>query len=97
MLNRMKSEMHMLKLVKYINQRGGVATNFLHPVNYIVLDLSNYKTLFKQLLVHEEKKCLSINDLVALHSTDRIAAHIIFLQWYVAEQIEEEAEMPGIF
>lgn len=84
-----EERMHMLKLVKYINQRGGQAkiSSIVEPV----LDLSSYKVLFKQLLEHEIKVSESINDLVGTALDERDYATHNFLQWYVAEQIEEEA------
>lgn len=84
-----EERMHMLKLIKYVNQRGGEARvcSTLEPK----LDLSNYKALFKQLLEHEIKVSNSINDLVGITLDERDFATHNFLQWYVAEQIEEEA------
>jgi ferritin len=84
-----EERLHMLKLVKYINQRGGQAkiSSTVEPA----LDLSNYKVLFKQLLEHEIKVSESINDLVGIALDERDYATHNFLQWYVAEQIEEEA------
>ncbi|WP_026706403.1 ferritin [Flavobacterium soli] len=84
-----EERLHMLKLVKYINQRGGQAkiSGTVEPN----LDLSSYKVLFKQLLEHEIKVSESINDLVGISLDQRDYATHNFLQWYVAEQIEEEA------
>ena len=84
-----EERMHMLKLVKYVNQRGGQAkiSGTVEPV----LDLTSYKVLFKQLLEHEIKVSESINDLVGIALDERDYATHNFLQWYVAEQIEEEA------
>ncbi|RAR49053.1 ferritin [Flavobacterium lacus] len=84
-----EERMHMLKLIKYVNQRGGEANvgATLEPN----LDLSNYKALFKQLLQHEIKVSESINNLVGITLDERDFATHNFLQWYVAEQIEEEA------
>jgi ferritin len=84
-----EERMHMLKLIKYVNQRGGEAkiSNTVEPV----LDVSNYKALFKQLLEHELKVSHSINELVGITLDERDFATHNFLQWYVAEQIEEEA------
>lgn len=84
-----EERLHMLKLVKYVNQRGGQAkiSGTVEPV----LDLSSYKVLFKQLLEHEIKVSESINDLVGISLDQRDYATHNFLQWYVAEQIEEEA------
>ncbi len=84
-----EERMHMLKLVKYVNQRGGEAkiSSIIEPK----LDVSNYKVLFKQLLEHEIMVSESINDLVGIALDNRDYATHNFLQWYVAEQIEEEA------
>ena len=84
-----EERMHMLKLIKYVNQRGGAAK--VSATNEPKLDVSNYKTLFKQLLEHEIKVSESINSLVGITLDERDFATHNFLQWYVAEQIEEEA------
>ena len=84
-----EERMHMLKLIKYVNQRGGAAK--VSATNEPRLDVSNYKTLFKQLLEHEIKVSESINHLVGITLDERDFATHNFLQWYVAEQIEEEA------
>ena len=84
-----EERMHMLKLIKYVNQRGGEAT--IPDVNKPVLDLTNHKSLFKQLLEHEIHISQSINELVGITMDERDFATQNFLQWYVAEQIEEEA------
>jgi ferritin len=84
-----EERMHMLKLIKYVNQRGGAAK--VSATNEPKLDVSNYKTLFKQLLEHEIRVSESINQLVGTTLDERDFATHNFLQWYVAEQIEEEA------
>jgi ferritin len=90
MFNQSDEErMHMLKLIKYVNQRGGEAT--IPDVNKPVLDVTNHKSLFKQLLEHEIHISQSINELVGITMDERDFSTQNFLQWYVAEQIEEEA------
>ncbi|MDR0227794.1 MAG: ferritin [Flavobacteriaceae bacterium] len=84
-----EERMHMLKLVKYINQRGGEAV--IPAVSQPELDHSSFKTLFKQLFEHEVFVSQSINDLVHIALEERDYATHNFLQWYVAEQIEEES------
>lgn len=84
-----EERMHMLKLIKYINQRGGEAT--VPQVEQPTLDHSSFKTLFKQLFEHEVFVSKSINNLVDISLQERDYATHNFLQWYVAEQIEEEA------
>ena len=84
-----EERMHMLKLVKYINQRGGeaIATAIEQPQ----LDYTSFRTLFNQLFEHEVFVSQSINELVHISLQERDYATHNFLQWYVAEQIEEEA------
>jgi len=80
---------HMLKLIKYINQRGGEAT--IPAVAKPELDYASFKTLFTQLFSHEVFVSNSINNLVHIALEERDYATHNFLQWYVSEQIEEEA------
>lgn len=84
-----EERMHMLKLVRYANQRGGEAK--IPSVIEPVLDCSSFKALFTQLYEHEVKVSASINELVHVSLSERDYATHNFLQWYVAEQIEEEA------
>ena len=80
---------HMLKLVKYVNQRGGSA--IISALDEPRLDYSSFRTLFRQLYEHEVKVSESINILVDIALTAKDYATHNFLQWYVSEQIEEEA------
>lgn len=80
---------HMLKLVKYVNQRGGVAK--IPAVIEPTLNHESFKTLFTQLFEHEVFVSNSINELVHISLEERDYATHNFLQWYVSEQIEEEA------
>ena len=89
-----EERMHMLKLVKYINERGGHA---------IVSDLKAPKTafgtmreMFEELYRHELFVSNSINELVHVTFEEKDYATHNFLQWYVAEQIEEEAQAKTI-
>lgn len=80
---------HMLKLVKYVNQRGGSA--IISALDEPRLDYTSFRTLFRQLYEHEVKVSESINILVDISLTAKDYATHNFLQWYVSEQIEEEA------
>jgi len=84
-----EERMHMLKLVKYVNERGGhaVVTDLAEPNS----DFESPKKMFETLLNHEIFVSESINDLVAITFEEKDFATHNFLQWYVAEQIEEEA------
>lgn len=84
-----EERMHMLKLIKYVNERGGQAiiSNLSAPSS----DFKSFKQMFQDLYDHEIFVSQSINDLVHVALEERDYATHNFLQWYVAEQIEEEA------
>ncbi|HUH52394.1 MAG TPA: ferritin [Flavobacterium sp.] len=84
-----EERMHMLKLVRYINQRGGEAN--IPQIEEPELDHTSFKTLFTQLFEHEVMISKSINELVHITLQEKDYATHNFLQWYVSEQIEEEA------
>lgn len=80
---------HMLKLIHFINDRGGFAV--VPPLAQPNLTFPSITHAFKQLLEHELMVSQSINNLVDIALTEKDYATHNFLQWYVAEQIEEEA------
>ena len=84
-----EERMHMLKLVKFINERGG---NALIPA--LIQPPTTFKSLthvFESLLEHELNVTESINNIVGLCLEEKDFTTHNFMQWYVAEQIEEEA------
>ena len=84
-----EERMHMLKLVKFVNERGGhaqVSAMVKPPVSF-----GSFKEMFQTLFDHEVMVSQKINDLVGITLDQRDYATHNFLQWYVAEQIEEEA------
>jgi len=84
-----EERMHMLKLIKYINERGGFA--MIPALPQPTLTFPSISHAFKALLKHEMMVSESINKLVDIALDDKDYATHNFLQWYVAEQIEEEA------
>ncbi len=84
-----EERMHMLKLVKFVNERGGHAQ--ISQLAAPPIDFGSFKDMFQTLFDHEVKVSKSINDLVHITLEERDYATHNFLQWYVAEQIEEEA------
>lgn len=81
---------HELKLVRYINERGGHA-----KISALVapsIEFGSFQEMFKTLLEHEIFVSQSINKLVDITLKEKDYATHNFLQWYVAEQIEEEAQ-----
>ena len=80
---------HMLKLVKFINERGGHAK--VSHLDAPPAEFGSFKEMFESLFQHEVKVSKSINDLVDITLQEKDYATHNFLQWYVSEQIEEEA------
>lgn len=80
---------HMLKLVKFVNERGGHA--HISELNAPNVTFESFKEMFKKLFEHEVFVSDSINELVHITLQEKDYATHNFLQWYVAEQIEEEA------
>ncbi|MCL5127412.1 MULTISPECIES: ferritin [unclassified Algibacter] len=80
---------HMLKLVKFVNERGGHAK--ISELSAPNVTFTSFKEMFETLFEHEVFVSQSINDLVHISLEERDYASHNFLQWYVAEQIEEEA------
>jgi ferritin len=95
-LNMQSNEehLHMLKFIKYINERGGKAIipAFKKPP-------AEYKTvedIFREVLKHEEFVTSSINEIVSLTLEEKDYNTHNFLQWFVFEQVEEEASVRTI-
>lgn len=84
-----EERMHMLKLIKYVNERGGHAhiTELTAPET----EFGTFQKMFQDLYDHEIFVSKSINELVHVSLEEKDYATHNFLQWYVAEQIEEEA------
>ncbi|WP_370390462.1 ferritin [uncultured Winogradskyella sp.] len=84
-----EERVHMLKLVKFVNERGGHA--HISELNAPNVTFNSFKEMFEKLLEHEIYVSNSINELVHTSLQEKDYATHNFLQWYVAEQIEEEA------
>ena len=78
----------MLKLIRFINERGGMAI-----IPYLQMpkqDFTNLHEVFQMVLEHEIKVSEHINEIVDLTLSEKDYTTHNFLQWYVSEQIEEE-------
>ncbi len=80
---------HMLKLVKYVNERGGKA--LIPALKAQPQSLKSVQYIFEEVLKHEELVSSEINNLVEICLKEKDYTTHNFLQWYVSEQIEEEA------
>lgn len=86
-----EERLHMLKFVKYINERGGKA--LIGAVNQPPAEYKDIEHLFKQVLEHEQFISQSINDLVGICNETKDFSTHSWLQFFVNEQIEEEASV----
>ncbi len=84
-----EERMHMLKLIKYVNERGGHA--MISAIKAPKTDFGTFKEMFQELYEHEIAVSQSINTLVQVTLEEKDYATHNFVQWYVAEQLEEEA------
>jgi ferritin len=80
---------HMLKLVKFVNERGGKAV--IPAIDQPPVEFENLKNVFELLLSHEISVTDSINNLVDICLQEKDYTTHNFVQWYVSEQLEEEA------
>lgn len=79
---------HMLKLMKFINERGGKAV--VPELKKPPTSFNSLTEIFKGLLNHEVKVTAEINKVVDICLKEKDYTTHNFMQWYVAEQIEEE-------
>lgn len=80
---------HMLKLVKFINERGGKAV--IPAIYKPDVSFDSMESIFRSLLEHEVKVTESINNIVDACLSEKDYTTHNFIQWYVSEQLEEEA------
>ncbi|TVQ93456.1 MAG: ferritin [Chromatiaceae bacterium] len=85
---------HALKMYRYLlDQEARVRlTEVAAPPE----DADNILAMFERTLRHEREVTAAIHDLVDLALSEKDHATNIFLQWFVIEQIEEEATVNDI-
>lgn len=79
---------HMLKLIKFVNDRGGHA--IIPALDQPKAIYSDINEVFTDLLEHELEVTKSINEVVHTCLEDKDYTTHNFMQWFVSEQIEEE-------
>tara|TARA_B100001769_G_scaffold103631_1_gene80415 strand:- start:14 stop:535 length:522 start_codon:yes stop_codon:yes gene_type:complete len=85
---------HMLKLIRYVNERGGTA--IIPPIDGPPVNFEGLEKVFEMLLQHELKVTAAVNNVVHICLEEKDYTTHNFMQWYVSEQIEEEATARGI-
>jgi ferritin len=86
-----EERMHMLKFIRFVNERGGVAVipAFKQPpVKY-----KGIHEMFKEVLRHEQFISASINEVLAASIAENDYATTNWIQWFVKEQVEEESSV----
>ncbi|MFZ7143072.1 non-heme ferritin [Avibacterium avium] len=80
--------MHMQKLFTYVNETTGMP--LLGKIEAPKNDYKSLKEVFEITLEHEKFVTAKINELVEVTFENKDYSTFNFLQWYVAEQHEEE-------
>lgn len=79
---------HAMKFFDYINEAGGHAK--ISKIDAPAYSWETPLAAFEEALEHEKGVTGRINDLANLAMDERNHAVGIFLQWFIAEQVEEE-------
>ena len=79
---------HMTRLFSYVNETGGLAR--LGQVDAPPFEFDSVADVFQQTLEHEVHVTGKINQLAKTSQDENNFSTFNFLQWYVAEQHEEE-------
>jgi len=84
-----EEEEHAMKFIKYITETGGkaIVPEIPKPKN----EFNSAEEITQMALEHEMKVTEMINKLVELAKSENDNSALQFLQWFVAEQVEEVA------
>lgn len=85
---------HGMKLLAFVQERGGRVT--LKAIKQPPVDWKSTLHVFQEILIHEQKVTGLINALASLALEEKDHATGIFLQWFVSEQVEEEASVSAV-
>lgn len=84
-----EERMHQIKLMQFVNERGG--HGLVPALKQPPASFKSILSVFESILEHEVKVSNEINNLVEICLKEKDYTTHNFLQWYVSEQIEEEA------
>ncbi len=90
----MEEQYHAMKMYGFVNERGGRVT--LKAIQGPPTEWDSPLAVFEAVAEHEAMVTGLINDLVNLAIQEKDHASNNFLQWFVAEQVEEEASADEI-
>jgi ferritin len=89
-----EERVHMMKFIRYIAERGAHA--IVPKVDKPPVKFEGVKALFEASLEHEKMVTAAINDIVSLSLEEKDYATNNWIQWFVAEQLEEETSVQAI-
>ncbi len=89
-----EEKMHMLKFIGYINERGGNA--IIPALQQAPGEWKDVFVLFDEVLKHEQYISESINNVVEAAIKENDYATNNWAQWFVNEQVEEEASVQEV-
>ncbi|MCU4176133.1 ferritin [Carboxylicivirga sp. N1Y90] len=89
-----EERLHMLKFIRYVNERGG--NSVIPAIAQPPSEYKDMKEVFAKTLEHEQYVSSLINDMVGVCVKEKDYTTQTWLQWFVNEQIEEEASVSGI-
>ena len=85
---------HAMKIYNYVLERDGRVT--LEPVKAVATSWDSPLAVFEASLAHEQKVTAMIDKLVEVATEEKDHATRSMLQWFVDEQVEEEANAKAI-
>lgn len=85
---------HAMKLLDYVQERGGQVQ--LRAIDAPPVEFGTPVELFEKVLAHEQHITAAINKLYEQALTEKDFAAQIFLQWFINEQVEEEANASDV-
>jgi ferritin len=89
-----EEQTHAMKFFHYVNERGGKVK--LAPIAEVAIEFDGVIDVFEKTLEHEQKVTGLINDMMDIAIDERDHATKSFLQWFIDEQVEEEAGVEEI-
>lgn len=85
---------HALKLLDFVLDRGNTAR--IEPIPAPRFEYADAAEVFRAALAHEQRVSQAISDLYVAATTVRDATSLPLLQWFLTEQVEEEATVEAI-
>lgn len=83
-----EERLHMMKFIKYLNEKGSKA--IVPAIKKPPIEFKSVNDAFAQVLAHEEFITASIHEILFACIAEKDYTTQNFLQWFVAEQIQEE-------